>query len=295
MKVLVTGASGFIGRHCCTQLSALGYEVHAVSSKSQSDETVHWHKADLLDSQQSIRLIRNIQPTHLLHLAWCAEPGKYWTSIENYHWVKASLTLFEEFTESGGKRVVVAGSCAEYDWGYKNYSEDTTPLDPATLYGTCKHSLQMMLSAYASLNGLSFAWGRVFSIYGPGEHPNRLFASVIRSLLQGQEVNINNGGLIRDYLHVNDVASAFVALINSDVKGPINIGSGSGISLKDLAGKIEKKIGIFGCLKLNSNPITQGGAGTIVADTQRIKSIGWKPIYNLDTGLEDTINWFKKN
>jgi nucleoside-diphosphate-sugar epimerase len=295
MKILVTGASGFIGSHCCAQLSALGYEVHAVSSKSQSDETVHWQKTDLLDSQQSIRLIRNIQPTHLLHLAWCAEPGKYWNSIENYHWVKASLTLFEEFLESGGKRVVVAGSCAEYDWGFDDFYEDKTPLAPATLYGTCKNSLQLMLSAYASLNGLSFAWGRVFSVYGPGEHPNRLVASVVRSLLQGQKVNIDNGCLVRDYLHVNDVASAFVALINNDIKGPVNIGSGSGISLKDLAEKIEKKIGIFGCLKLNSNTTSKADAEAIIANIQLIKSIGWQQFYNLDTGLEDTINWFKKN
>lgn len=293
MKILVTGASGFIGRHCCTQLSALGYEVHAVSSKSQSDETVHWHKADLLDSQQSIRLIRNLQPTHLLHLAWYAEPGKYWTSIENYHWVKASLTLFEEFRESGGKRVVVAGSCAEYDWGFDNYSEDTTPLAPATLYGTCKHSLQMMLSAYASLNGLSFAWGRVFSIYGPGEHPNRLFASVIRSLLQGQEVNINSGGLIRDYLHVSDVASAFAALLVSDIQGPINIGSGFGTKLRDIVGKIDGKIGNDGLLDIATKPSSLNEAPIIIADTTRLDNIGWKPTYDIESGLDHTIDWFR--
>jgi nucleoside-diphosphate-sugar epimerase len=159
MKVLVTGASGFIGSQCCHQLSALGYEVHAVSSKFQTDSAMQWHKVDLLDSQQIKELINKVKPTHLLHLAWYAEPGKYWTSIKNYHWVKASLTLFEEFYKSGGKRVVVSGSCAEYDWRFSNYYEDSTPLNPNNLYGVCKHSLQSMLSSYASLTGLSFAWG----------------------------------------------------------------------------------------------------------------------------------------
>ena len=295
MKVLVTGASGFIGRQCCAQLSGLGYEVHAVSSKSQSDNKANWHKVDLLDSKQSKKLIRNIQPTHLLHLAWYAEPGKYWTSIRNYHWVKASLTIIEEFVELGGKRVVVAGSCAEYDWGFKNYNEDTTPLIPETLYGACKHSLQLMLSSYAALQGISFAWGRIFSLYGPHEHPKRLFASVIQALLQGQEVKCNNGELIRDYLHVNDVASAFVALLNSDIQGPVNIGSGSGLKLKDILGKIEKKIHKFGCLEINSKSISNKEAPIIIADTKRINSIDWSPVYNIDKGLEDTISWFKRN
>ena len=293
MKILVTGASGFIGRHCCTQLSALGFEVHAVSSKSQSNETVHWHKADLLDSQQSIRLIRNIQPTHLLHLAWYAEPGKYWTSIENYHWVKASLTLFEEFTESGGKRVVVAGSCAEYDWGYKNYSEDTTPLDPATLYGTCKHSLQLMLSSYAALKGLSFAWGRIFSIYGPHEHPDRLCSSVIQALLLSQKIKCSNGALIRDYLHVSDVASAFAALLVSDIQGPINIGSGFGTKLRDIVGKIDGKIGNDGLLDIATKPSSLNEAPIIIADTTRLDNIGWKPTYDIESGLDHTIDWFR--
>ena len=295
MKVLVTGASGFIGRQCCVQLRDMGYEVHAVSSRSQPDNTINWHKVDLLDSQQTIKLIRKIQPTHLLHLAWYAEPGKFWTSKKNYHWIKASLTLFEEFAESGGRRVVVAGTCAEYDWGFDEYIEYITPLDPQTLYGACKHSLQLMLSSYASLQRLSFAWGRIFSLYGPHEHPDRLFASVILSLLQNQEVKCNNGELIRDYLHVDDVALAFVSLLNSDIEGPVNIGSGTGTKLKDIVGKIEKKINKFGYLKINNKPINNKNVPIIIADNKRISSIGWKPIHNIDSGLEHTIDWFKRN
>ena len=295
MKVLITGASGFIGRQCCAQMSALGYEVHATSSKPQTDDTVHWHKVDLFDRHQSIKLMRNIQPTHLLHLAWYAEPGKYWTSTINYHWVKASLTLFEKFVEFGGKRIVVAGSCAEYDWRFEKYSEDSTPLVPGTLYGVCKHALHMMLSSYAPLKGISFAWGRIFSIYGPYENSNRLFASVIQALLEGKDVKCNNGELIRDYLHVYDVASAFITLLNSDIEGPVNIGSGSGVKLVDMVRKIEKKISNYGCLIINNKIITVNEPPIIIADTRRINNIGWTPIYDIDHGLDNTIKWFKEN
>ena len=294
MKILITGASGFIGRQCCAQLIAQGHEVNAKSLKNQTDDKVQWYKVDLFDSQQSIKLMRKIQPTHLLHLAWYAEPGKYWTSTKNYHWVKASLTLFEEFVKVGGTRLVVAGSCAEYSWESEKYTEDKTPLEPGTLYGVCKHSLHTMLASYASLKGLSFAWGRIFSIYGPHENPNRLFASVIQALLKDHNVKCNNGGLIRDYLHVYDVASAFIALLNSEVEGPINIGSGSGITLEDTVRKIEKKISNYGRLKINHEPISSYEAPIIIADTTRINNIGWSPLYNINHGLDNTIKWFEE-
>jgi len=293
VRILITGASGFIGLHCCAQLIALGYEVHAVSSKTYHSDKIHWHKVDLLDSNKATELVQNVRPSHLLHLAWNVGPGNYWTSVQNYHWVKASLTLFEQFSEAGGKRVVVAGSCAEYDWGYEVYSEDNTPLNPATLYGTCKHSLNLMLSSYATLKGLSFAWGRIFSIYGPHEHPDRLCSSVIQALLCGQKAKCSNGALIRDYLHVSDVASSFASLLVSDIQGPVNIGSGFGIKLKDIVGKIEGKIGNEGLLEIINEPRSLNEVPIIIADTTRLNNIGWKPIYDIDSGLDHTIEWFR--
>jgi len=294
MKILVTGASGFIGRYCCSQLSAQGHEIHAVSSKSQSDDIYHWHKANLLDRKQITKLMRDVQPSHLLHLAWYAEPGKYWTSTKNYHWVKASLTLFEQFAEVGGKRIVAAGSCAEYGWGHENYVEGITPLEPATLYGVCKHSLQMMLGSYATVNELSFAWGRVFSVYGPHEHSRRLCASIIQGLICRNKVICDSADLVRDYLHVSDVAKAFVLLITSDLEGPVNIGSGIGIKLRDIVKTIEAKIGNFDCLEILNRPIGSGVPRILVSNNERLQSIGWEPTYDLETGLTHVINWFEE-
>ena len=117
----------------------------------------------------------------------------------------------------------------------------------------------------------------------------------IQALLQGRDVQCNNGELIRDYLHVNDVASAFVALLKSEIEGPVNIGSGTGVTIKDIAQRIEKKVNKFGCLKINNKPIAENDAPIIIADTKRINNIGWKPIYDIERGLDDTISWFKRN
>jgi len=187
-RVLLTGATGFIGRRCLPLLLANGYEVHAVSSRlpQETCSDVCWHQVNLLDFSQVSVLIADMQPTHLLHFAWYAEPGKYWTALENFHWVQASLSVLWQFYSHGGKRLVMAGTCAEYDWKYGYCSEQITPLLPATVYGTCKHSLQVMLDAFSRQTGLSVAWGRIFFLYGPHEHPDRLVSSVIRSVLRGE-------------------------------------------------------------------------------------------------------------
>lgn len=296
MKVLLTGATGFIGRQCSSQLKAQGYEVHAISSAYHPcDDEIYWHKVDLLDRNQSRALVRDLKPTHLLHLAWYTEPRKYWTAVENFYWVQASLILIEEFVASGGKRIVVAGSCAEYDWSCKSFKEEGTPLVPSTIYGTCKHALQLMLNSYAVENNISVAWGRVFSIYGPHEDSKRLVPSVIIGILNSCKVNCVNGNLVRDYLHVADVASAFLALLESDIEGPVNIGSGRGLRLRYIVEKIETRIGKFGHLTVTESKSNYRGPAILIADIKRLKLTGWRPTYDIESGIGDTIKWFKKS
>ena len=219
-RVLLTGATGFIGRHCLPLLIAQGYEVHAVYTKAVGENHLglQWHKANLLDSHQAYMLMDKVQPTYLLHFAWYVVPGKCWMSPENVRWVQASQSLLQTFVKHGGDRVVMAGTCAEYDWKQGICSENTTPLAPATLYGSCKNTLRESLEAFSKENDLSNAWGRIFFVYGPGEHPDRLVSSVICSLLRGESISCSSGHQKRDFLFVEDVASAFVALLGK--KGP---------------------------------------------------------------------------
>src|SRR5215217_4494631 len=117
-RVLVTGGTGFIGRHTLAELLARDFEVHVAARSKPSDfpSDVSFHECDLLDAGAARRLTTRLAPTHLLHLGWYAKPGLFWTSLENLRWVAASLTLYLAFAEAGGTRAVIAGSCAEYDW-----------------------------------------------------------------------------------------------------------------------------------------------------------------------------------
>jgi nucleoside-diphosphate-sugar epimerase len=295
-KVLVTGATGFIGRHNLPLLLDKDYEVHAVSSKPQTvnQTNVQWHQADLLNSEQVLNLIASVRPTHLLHFAWYLVPGKSYTSPDNYRWVQASFELLQAFARQGGQRVVMAGSCAEYDWRYGFCSEDRTPLAPASPYGACKHALQTMFNAFTQQTELSGAWGRQFFLYGPHEYSVRLVASVICSILKNQPARCSHGNQIRDFLYVEDVADAFVTLLESDVSGPINIGSGHPYTLKEIIYKIAQKLGREDLIQLGVIPTSPDEAPMVVADVSRLsKKLGWQPQYDLDQGLEQTINWWK--
>ena len=296
-KVLLTGATGFIGRHCLASLSELGYEVHAITVDVplEGSSGIHWHKVDLLDSAQLSALICGVRPTHLLHFAWYTAPGKYWTSAENLHWLQASLELLRGFVSCGGQRVVMAGTCAEYDWRYGYCSEQVTPLLPATLYGVCKHSLQIMLDAFARQTGLSAAWGRIFFLYGPREHPDRLVPSVILTLLRDEPARCSHGNQIRDYLFVQDVSDALVTLLESDVSGPVNIASGIPIALKDIICRIAERLNRRDLIQLGALPTPANEPPLVVADVSRLHDeVGWRPKYDLDTGLNRTIEWWKK-
>lgn len=291
-RVLLTGAGGFVGHHAIAPLVARGYEVHAVTSRPvASGDTVRWHEADLLDPDASSRLVAVLRPTHLLHFAWYAEPGKYSRSPENLRWLEASLALLRHFRAAGGARLVMAGTCAEYGWTQGVCSEGATPRRPATLYGICKNALHEVMSSYCEAERLSAAWGRIFFLYGPGEHPSRLVPSVANALLRGDDASCTHGNQVRDYLHVEDVAAAFVALLDSNVRGAVNIASGRRVALRDVVLEVARCAGApdrrvrFGAIEA-----TQGEAPEIVADVRRLaEEVRWSPRYDLSTGLAQAV------
>ncbi len=297
-RVLVTGASGFIGQHCLPLLASKSHEVHAVSRQNHprlARPGLTWHQADLLRPGCAAELIPRVRPDRLLHLAWYAEPGKFWEARENFDWVRASLELFSAFADRGGKRVVAAGTCAEYDGSFGECSEGMTPLLPASFYGTCKHALQKILESSSRPLGLSSAWGRIFFLYGPYEHPSKLVSYVIHSLLRGEPALCSDGNRTLDFLHVEDVASAFVALLECDVHGPVNIGSGVPVTVREVLEEIGQQLGQLDLIRFGareSSPQPQ----RCWANTERlVKEVGWVPRYSLARGIQQTIEWWQSS
>lgn len=294
-RVLLTGAGGFIGSHCIRPLLDRGYEVHAVERLPRAGDPLGatWHAVDLLDPAAVARAVAEVKPTHLLHLAWYVVPGKFITAPENFDWVSASMRLVRAFAEAGGRRAAVCGSGYEYDWGYGYLTEGLTPCVPDTVYGAAKHALHEMVRTFAATAGLSWAWPRVFFLYGPGEHPQRLVSSVIRALLRGQPAPCSHGRQIRDYMHLQDVADGIVAVLDAEVQGAVNVCSGQAVTLRDVVLTVGRLLERPELVQLGALPARANDVPMVVGASGRLASLGWQPRYDLESGLRHTIEWWK--
>jgi len=294
-RVLVTGGSGCVGQNVLPVLVARGWDVHAVSTREMAPIAgVTWYRANLFDPLEVSRVVTRAAASHVLHLAWYLVPGKWASHEENYRWVQASLELLRAFDDAGGSRFVAAGSCLEYDWSYGNCTEDRTPCHPHTAYGACKHAWQQLLSAYTRDRGLSSAWGRIFNLYGPHEHPDRLIPAVIRALLAGEPARCSHGSQIRDYLYAVDVAEAFATLLESDVTGAINIADGEPVRLREMVMRVGELMGRAELIQLGAIPAAATDVPVVVADTTRLQqALGWRRRFDPDTGLAATIDWWR--
>jgi nucleoside-diphosphate-sugar epimerase len=304
-RVLVTGAGGFIGRWSVAPLLAKGYEVHAVLSGGVPNTPIELqgatlHVADLLDESRADALLERVMPTHLLHFAWIATPGVYWQSPDNSRWLDASEHLLRRFRALGGIRAVMAGSCVEYDWSKGGVCEErSSPLAHATRlspYAAAKITLQKRLAEYAEAEKLSAAWGRIFFQYGPYEHPDRLVPSVIRHLLMNQEALCTHGRQVRSFLHVADVGAAFAGVLDSEIQGPVNIGSDDRIALADLIERIAREIGRPDLIRLGARIPPTEEPPLLVPDIHRLRDeVPWQPRFTLAAGLSDTIAWWRNH
>ncbi len=296
-RVLVTGAGGFIGRQTLSPLQSAGYEIHAASLTipAEAPSGICWYTSNLLNAAEIEALCQTVRPTHLLHLAWYAEPGKFWNAPQNDQWLEAGQTLVEAFFRNGGRRAVFAGTCAEYEMGHGQCIENQTPLRPATLYGACKNKLHQFASAFAEQNDLSVAWGRVFHLYGSYEHPQRFVPAVIRSLLRGEEARCTAGTQLRDFMHVRDVAAAFVALLQSPAEDAVNIASGQPVQLADIALHIATYLGAEELLNLGALPTPAGEPSALTASVARLNhEVKWIPSISLERGLTESIIWWEE-
>ena len=292
MKLLVTGATGFIGRQVIAKLKD-EEDVHAITSKSDCPDVpnVHWHTVDLFDEEAVEKLMAEVQPTHLLHLAWITDHGGFWESDKNEGWLETSKHLVHAFLKHGGERIVATGSCAEYDWSEGHCTEDVTPLEPHTLYGKTKKTFYEWLQSIEC----STAWARIFHLYGPHEDPRRLVSSAILTLMKNEQFETSAGTQLRNFLHVEDVASAILTILQSGKEGAINIGAPTNVTIREVLEEIGTQLEKRDKIAFGALPMREGDPTMLTPDTHVLQQLAWKPSYTLEKGIQKTIEWWHEH
>lgn len=288
MRILVTGATGFVGSAFVRQARAHGHEVgglvrnHAAVTEAQGSNLL-WFRGTLAEAPWE--QIARFRPEALVHLAWNITPPDYLEAPANHDYLRWSLDFVRRAVRTGVKQVLGVGTCIEYRIGPEPLREERTPLEPASSYARCKHDLHLRLAEEAPGN-YRFCWGRPFYVYGSGEHPDRLCSRLIAQLARGQKAQLRTPASTKDYIHVQDLAAAMLLTLERQVEGTINWGTGVGLQVRKVAHTVSEILCVPHLVEETPNGAPDPLA-EVVADATRLRGLGWTPKISLPQGLRE--------
>ena len=289
MKILVTGATGFIGSAFTRLAVSQSHEIAGLV-RPTGDPRAHVPASDKLRwipgtlANLPWPAIEAFQPDACVHFAWTATPGVYLESPENENYLEWSLELARRLKGIGVGQFVGVGTCIEYRITDAPLNEERTPVSPTTRYSRSKNALRESLAAEARKDGSVFCWGRVFYPYGPGEHPARLCSSLIQRLRRGEMLVLRTPHSTKDYIYIDDLAAAILLTVERRFEGTINWGTGIGISVREVADAVAARLGRPD-LVAEATPPETDPLRYVVADATRLRGLEWRPQFNLGQGL----------
>ena len=270
-RVLLTGATGFIGSHVARELVARGYDVHAIGRSRGLDTAVTWHSCDLLTPGAAVPLLRALLAESLLHLAWIATPGVFWSAPDNLDWVAATLQLFRAFADAGGQPGSARGHLRRIRLVLRSVDRGREPVAAAYPLRTRQGGDRRASARGRRRDGRRRGLGSRFSSsIGPGEPPGRLVADLIAGLRENQQVDCTDGCQERDFIHVKDVASAFADILAGDFHGSVNIASGECRPVASLIGEIGRQTGRSELIGSGAIPLPAEAPRRLAASTRRL-------------------------
>jgi UDP-glucose 4-epimerase len=305
-KVLVTGGAGFIGSHLCGRLCAEGNEVVCVdnldayyspSIKRRNLASVggkfKFVKADIRGPEALKRIFCSEDPEYVVHEA--AQAGVRASLTDplktNEVNVAGTLSLLEALRETDARKLVFASSSSVYGKAeYLPFDEDH-PKCPVSPYGASKLACEHYVRIYGELYGLKSVSLRYFTVYGPRIRPDLAIHKFAARALEGGALDVyGDGGKSRDFTHVSDAVDATVRALRKG-SGPMNIGGGTRVTVKELAVKI---IGLAGSGRIRYVEDQPGDAEHTASDTAKARrQLGWRPKVGFDDGLRETVEWVR--
>jgi nucleoside-diphosphate-sugar epimerase len=298
-RVLLTGGAGFIGSHLARLLISQGCEVTVVVRPGSDRRRIEnlsgplrVLEENLDEPSRATETARQARPDLCIHLAWYTASADCLDSDKNLACISASLSLLRGLEEVGCRAMVFAGTGTAYDAERGRVTEGTSDR-PRTLYAASKCAFALAAREFLERRGGSFAEARIFQVYGPGEIGDRLVPYLIRRLLGGQECVLSAGNQVRDYLHVEDVASAIWTIAHRGTSGKVNIGSSHPLAVSDIARRIGAILDGGDRLRFGQKPLKEGEPAVLYPANDLLRSFGWSPRYELDNGLRQTVAWWR--
>jgi nucleoside-diphosphate-sugar epimerase len=292
VRILVTGATGFIGTAFRRAALVEGHQLAGLirpeeaGASLESGDAMRWLEGTLAEPPWSE--IAAFEPEACVHTAWITTPGSYLDSPENALYYEWSLGFLKGLARLGARHVIVLGTCIEYQLGPAPLSESNTPLAPSTPYARWKNELRSALELEFAKSDVALCWARLFYPYGVGEHPQRLCSTVIRKLLREEKVVLQTPRSTKDYIYVDDAADALLMIVDQSVRGPINLGTGQGVTVREIADLSGQLVGRPELIEVASQP-SADAFSHVVADASRLRSLGWRPKFSLEVGLNRLI------
>jgi len=292
-RILVTGASGFIGSHLCLRLGEEGAQVHAVYRSRRPPDlgNPHWWQADLADEAVARKIVLTVRPEVIFHLASHVKGAPDLEHVlPTFHSnLQSTVNLLTAASESKCRRVVLTGSLAEPEVE----NGETFPSAP---YAAAKWASSGYARMFHALYKLPVLIARVFMVYGPGQIDlTKLIPYVILSLLQGESPKITSGDRLVDWIYVSDVIDGFVALAQQPgIDGStIDLGSGALVSIREIVQQIVSIIGGERRPELGALPDRPMEPIRLAKTAETFARIGWKPQVSLREGLKRTVDWYR--
>jgi nucleoside-diphosphate-sugar epimerase len=258
IRVMITGAAGFIGRQIIRALDVDGITLIPIvrsSGKNLFSEVSRVERMivtpDLFSEDEVWWQAQCRDVDILIHAAWYAVPGKYLQSELNMDCLLGSLRMSRGASKAGVKRIVGIGTCAEYDQSAGVLKVDT-PLKPLTPYACAKTALFLGLSNWLPTQSITFAWCRVFYLFGEGEDERRLVPYIRKQLQNGEPAELTSGTQIRDFINVVEAGKKIAAIALSDRTGPFNVSSGVPTTVRQLAEFVADEFGRRDLLKFGA-------------------------------------------
>lgn len=243
-KVILTGATGFVGLNILKELKSRGVLVTVVVRKGTEHLLNEFENISRVISVDDVFKENSdwwteisIDSDIFIHAAWYTKTHDYLISKQNVSCQLGTINIAKGVARSGIKKFVGIGTCFEYDFTSEFISIDT-PLKPSSLYASTKVTTYLELLKVLQDERIDFAWCRLFYLYGENESGSRLYSYMLSQIKLGKKIELTSGEQIRDFMHVKEAAERIVTVALGDMVGPINICSGIPITIKEFAIKV---------------------------------------------------------